>query len=67
MKPRLSKPIILIAEILHELDLRDGKFRVPEAEGLHEVIVGIGESGSDDHSCFEKGVLVFDMLYSAKS
>ncbi|NOY89021.1 MAG: chromate resistance protein [FCB group bacterium] len=61
------KALRKIAEIVHELDLRDGKFRVPEADGLYEVIVGIRKSGSDDHGCLEKGMLVFDMLYSAKS
>jgi hypothetical protein len=52
-----------IAEIVHELDLKDGKFDSPEARGVEEVLRGIRKVAKGDSEMLEKGMEVFDMLY----
>lgn len=56
-----------IAEIVHEIDIKDEKFVAPETTGIEEVLTGIQVAAKDDMEIFEKGILVFEMLYAAKS
>ena len=52
-----------IAEIVHEIDLRDGKFSRPEAPGLDAIIRGISKQFEDDEKTLEAGIELFDALY----
>jgi hypothetical protein len=52
-----------LAELVHELDLKDGKFESPGARGVEEVLRGIRKTAKSDAEMLEKGVEVFDMLY----
>lgn len=52
-----------IAEIVHDLDLKDGKFARPEAAGLDRVLAGIALRHRDDESRLQDGGAVFDSLY----
>lgn len=54
-----------IAEIVHEADLRDGKFTRTEATGVDLAIRGLAATTHDDHELLERGMTVFDGLYSA--
>lgn len=56
-----------IAELVHELDLHDGKFKAVEAPGLYEILSGIRKSNLDDLETLQRGMLVFDMMYKSKS
>jgi hypothetical protein len=53
-----------IAEIVHEADLRDGKFPRDEARGLDLVLRGLLAAIKDDHEALAQGVTLFDGLYS---
>jgi hypothetical protein len=52
-----------IAEIVHEIDLKDGKFSRPEAPGLDALIRGISKQFEDDEKTLEAGIELFDALY----
>jgi len=52
-----------IAEIVHDIDLKDGKFARPEAEGIKTVITGICNGTTDDEERLARGGAVFEDLY----
>ena len=52
-----------IAEIVHDIDLKDSKFHRPETTGIDRLIAGIAMSHRDDESRLERGSAVFDDLY----
>lgn len=62
-----SKALGIMAEIVHQLDLQDGKYRNPVAEGLREILDGIRKTVKEDHEALEKGMGIFEMLYAANS
>jgi len=53
-----------IAEIVHEADLHDGKFTRHESTGLDLAIKGLAAATLDDHDLLERGMALFDGLYS---
>jgi hypothetical protein len=53
-----------IAEIVHEADLRDGKFPRDEARGLDLVLRGLLAAIKDDQDALAQGLTLFDGLYS---
>lgn len=56
-----------IAEIVHELDIRDDRFHPGEAKGVEEILFGIRRTVRSDAMLLEKGMEVFEMLYASKS
>jgi hypothetical protein len=54
----------LIAEIVHEADLHDGKFTRHESTGVDLAIKGLAEATQDDQDLLERGVAIFDGLYT---
>jgi len=62
-----DKTLRKIAEIVHELDIRDDKFRTLEAKGIEDILSGIRKTIKDDHEALEKGMAVFEMLYASKT
>lgn len=52
-----------IAEIVHELDLRDGQFARPETAGVEQILSGIVAAHPDDQGRLERGLVLFDDLY----
>jgi hypothetical protein len=56
-----------IAEIVHDLDLKDGKFGRLEAPGVAGVITGIVESTSNDPERLRAGFALFDQLHRGLS
>ena len=53
-----------IAEIVHDIDLKDNKFGREEARGVDEIIIGLGEICKNDDQLMEAGGRVFDALYA---
>jgi hypothetical protein len=62
-----DKTLRKIAEIVHALDLKDDKFRTPEAKGIEEILSGIRKTVKDDHKVLAKGMAIFEMLYISKA
>jgi hypothetical protein len=52
-----------IAEIVHDIDLKDSKFDRPETTGIDRLIAGIAMGHRDDESRLERGSAMFDDLY----
>lgn len=53
-----------IAEIIHDIDLKDSKFAHPETPGIERLIAGIAMSHKDDEVRLERGTAVFDDLHA---
>lgn len=54
-----------LAEIVHDLDIKDGKFGRMEAPGLAALISGLAAVEPDDAARLERGAPLFDFLYSS--
>ncbi len=59
-----DRRLAALAEIVHEADLRDGKFPRDEARGLDLVLRGLLAAVKDDHEALAQGLTLFDGLYS---
>lgn len=59
-----DRRVKLIAEIVHEADLHDGKFSRNEAAGLDLAINGLVEAIPDDHDLLARGSALFEGLYA---
>ena len=53
-----------IAEIVHDIDLKDEKFAREEAPGIKTLINGICADTRDDDERLERGAAIFDNLYA---
>ena len=53
-----------IAEIVHDIDLKDAKFGRDETAGIAQVISGLCISHKDDLARIERGAALFDDLYA---
>ena len=52
-----------IAEIVHDIDLKDDKFGRTEVAGIRTLIDGIGMATKDDAARIARGTEVFNNLY----
>lgn len=60
----ISNPALrAIGEIIHDIDLKDGKFARPETAGIAHVIAGICRSHGDDEARIARGTELFDDAY----
>jgi hypothetical protein len=55
--------LVAIGEIVHNLDLQDGKFDRPEANGIGHVIEGICLTQTSDHERLVRGRILLDDTY----
>lgn len=56
-----------IAEIIHDIDLKDGKFERSEAAGIDALITGICTHYKDDDERLQRGSAIFDDLFESFS
>jgi hypothetical protein len=54
-----------IAEIVHEIDLHDGNYHHPETVGIELILKGWLQQGLSDEALSERGLALFDGLFSA--
>ena len=59
-----DKALSAIAQIIHNLDLKDGKFDRPQTAGIGHIIEGICESQSEDAARIARGSAMLDDLYA---
>jgi hypothetical protein len=52
-----------LVEIVHEIDIRDGKYSCPETTGVQQVLAGMLMANPDDQSRLDRGFALFDDLY----
>ena len=61
----LSDPALqAIAEIVHDIDLKDGKFGREECPGIKSLIAGVAMAHPDDEARIANGSAIFDNLYA---
>lgn len=58
------KGLCELAEIVHDIDLKDDKFHRLEAAGLNAIINGLSETLRDDRKLLQQCSAIFDGLYS---
>jgi hypothetical protein len=56
-----------IAEVVHDIDLKDNKFNRLEAPGLSAVIRGLADILKDDRKLIQQCQPIFDGLYESFS
>jgi hypothetical protein len=56
-------PLSRIAAIVHDLDLKDGRFGAPECSTVGAMIEGLQLAYQDDEALLEQGMTLFDSLY----
>ena len=59
-----DRKLAILAEIVHEADLKDEKFARDEARGLDLVLRGLLGAIKDDHEALVLGMTLFDGLYA---
>jgi hypothetical protein len=59
--PALSQ----IAEIVHDIDIKDGKFGRPDAPGVLQIVTGLAMAHPDDLIRLDRGFALFDDLYES--
>jgi len=53
-----------LAEVVHEADLRDGKYAHEEARGIDVAIRALLAASADDHQVLAQGMALFEGLYA---
>jgi len=62
-----SKGLRGVAEIVHDIDLKDDKFHRLEASGLNAIIDGLSKVLRDDRKLLQQTGVIFDGLYALLS
>ena len=62
-----DKGLKKIAELIHEIDLKDGKYDSPEAKGIEEILTGIRKVEKNNTEILEKGMAIFEMFYASRA
>jgi hypothetical protein len=57
--------LVAIAEIVHAIDIKDGKFDRPETAGVERLLAGIARGTSDDETRRQRGGMLFTDLYES--
>ncbi len=52
-----------LAQIVHDIDMKDGKFGRPEAAGLDLTVRALGAASRDDHETLAAGMPLVEALY----
>ncbi len=62
----IDDPAVLrIGRVVHDLDLRDGRFGEPETAGIGLLVEGLRHAHPDDRELLERGIALFESLARA--
>jgi hypothetical protein len=59
-----DKALNFMAEVVHDIDLKDGKYGRMETEGVKAVLSGLVAAQADDNLRLEQGFAMFENLYA---
>lgn len=62
---RRDRALDMVAQIVHDIDLKDGKYGRPETAGVQRLLEGILETSPDDDGRLTRGFELFDQLYES--
>jgi hypothetical protein len=57
-------PLRAVAEVIHDVDLKDGKYGRAETAGVEHLIAGLAAARADDDARVEQGGAIFDALHA---
>ncbi|HEX5855116.1 MAG TPA: chromate resistance protein ChrB domain-containing protein, partial [Thermoanaerobaculia bacterium] len=64
----ITDPAVLqMAQIVHDIDLKDGKYGSAEAPGVQRMILGLALAHPEDDARLERGFALFDDLHRSFS
>ena len=52
-----------IAHVVHDLDLKETRYAMPEGTALNRIVEGLRAAYADDHQLLQRGMEVIDALY----
>jgi len=61
-----DKALVSLAELVHDIDLKDLKYNRPEAEGFDMVVRAISELFHDDNKTLALGSQILDALFHSQ-
>ena len=59
-----DRRLVRLAEVVHEADLRDGKYPHEEARGIDVALRAMLAASPDDHHVLAQGIALFEGLYA---
>lgn len=62
-----DRAVARLSEVVHDLDLKDGKYGAPEATTLGAAIDGLQMSCGDDQQLLDQGIILFEAIYRSFS
>jgi hypothetical protein len=62
-----DRRLVRLAEVVHEADLRDGKYPHEEARGIDVAVRALLAASPDDHQVLAQGMALFEGLYANTS
>ncbi len=62
-----SMAVDRIAQIVHDLDLKEARYSPPEAPALAHLVEGLGAMYADDQALINQGIVIFEALYRSFS
>lgn len=54
-----------LAQVIHDIDLKENKFNRPETDGFKAVFSGMIRNAEDDQQRLQRGMILFDDLYAS--
>ena len=61
---KLNQPALRrIAEIVHDIDLKDRRYDSPETPTIAALVEGVRQAHGDDGEALERGMQIFDALF----
>jgi hypothetical protein len=55
----------IVAQIVHDVDLKDAKFGRDEAKGIDLLIKGLAATIADDHALMKQGLVILEAMYAS--
>jgi hypothetical protein len=62
-----DRAVARLGEVVHDLDLKDGKYAAPETVTMGAAIDGLQLSCGDDHQLLDQGIILFEAMYRSFS
>ena len=59
-----DRGLAALAEVIHDIDLKDAKYKRPETDGVKALLNGLAASEPDDERRLNQGLQLMDHLYA---
>jgi hypothetical protein len=59
-----DRGVVVLAEVVHDIDLKDARYHRPETQGLEALLTGLAASQPDDDQRMTQGMQLMENLYA---